>query len=71
MATHYSEMAHKVYWEFQREKLGYQYDKETLKDRVDAAYHMNCLLIASIAKTYKDIEVGDAQIKQLEAAAKE
>ena len=71
VATHYSEMAHKVYWEFQREKLGYQYDKETLKDRVDAAYHMNCQLIASIAKTYKDIEVGDAQIKQLEAAAKE
>jgi tetrahydromethanopterin S-methyltransferase subunit G len=71
VATYYSEMAHKVYWEFQREKLGYKYDKETLQDRIDAAYHMNCQLIASIAKTYKDIEVGDAQIKQLEAAAKE
>lgn len=71
VATHYSEMAHKTYWEFQREKLGYKYDKETLQDRIDAAYHMNCQLIASIAKTYKDVEVGDAQIKQLEAAAKE
>ena len=71
VATYYSEMAHKVYWEFQREKLGYQYDKETLQDRIDSAYHMNCQLIASIAKTYKDIEVGDAQINQLEAAAKE
>ncbi len=71
IATHYSEMAHKAYWEFQREKLGYDYDKRTLEDRVDAAYHMNCQLIASIAKTYKDIEVGDAQIEQLKAAAKE
>ena len=71
VATHYSEMAHKVYWEFQREKLGYKYDKETLQSRIDAAYHMDCQIIASIAKTYKDVEVGDAQIKQLEAAAKE
>lgn len=71
VATYYSEMAHKVYWEFQREKLGYKYDYETLQDRIDAAYYMNCQLITSIAKTYKDIEVGDAQIKQLEAAARE
>ena len=71
VATYYSEMAHKVYWEFQREKIGYKYDEATLQDRIDSAYYMNCQLIASIAKTYKDIEVGDAQIKQLEAAAKE
>lgn len=71
VATYYSEMAHKVYWEYEREKLGYQYDKETLQSRIDAAYHMDCQLVASIAKTYKDVEVGDAQIKQLEAAAKE
>ncbi len=71
VATHYSEMAHKVYWEFQREKLGYEYDKKTLDDRVDAAYYMNAQLIASIAKTYKDVEVGEAQIEQLKAAAKE
>lgn len=71
VATYYSEMSHKVYWEYQREELGYQYDKETLQDRIDSAYHMNCQLIASIAKTYKDIDVGDAQIKQLEAMAKE
>lgn len=70
-ATYYSEMAHKVYWEFQREKLGYKYDQETLQDRIDSAYYMNCHLIASVAKTYKDVEVGDAQIKQLEAAARE
>ena len=71
VATYYSEMTHKVYWEYQREKLGYQYDKETLQDRIDSAYYMNCQIIASIAKTYKDIDVADAQIKQLEAAAKE
>lgn len=71
VATHYSEMAHKIFWEYQREKLGYQYDEKTLQDRIDAAYHMNCQLIASIAKTYKDIDVSDAQIKQLEAAAAE
>lgn len=71
VATYYSEMAHKVYWEYQREKLGYKYDKETLEDRIDSAYYMNCQIIASIAKTYKDIEVGDAQIEQLKAAAKE
>lgn len=71
VATHYSEMAHKVYWEFQREKLGYDYDKRTLDDRVDAAYYMNAQLIALIAKSYKDVEVGDAQIEQLKAAAKE
>jgi len=71
VATYYSEMAHKVYWEFQREKLGYEYDKRTLEDRVDAAYYMNAQLIASIAKTYKDVEVGDAQIEQLKASAKE
>lgn len=71
VATYYSEMAHKVYWESKREKLGYQYDEKTLQDRIDSAYHMNCQLIASIAKTYKDIDVGDAQIKQLEAAAQE
>jgi tetrahydromethanopterin S-methyltransferase subunit G len=71
VATYYSEMAHKVYWEYQREKLGYEYDKETLQNRIDSAYYMNCQVIASIAKTYKDIDVADAQIKQLEAAAKE
>lgn len=71
VATYYSETAHKVYWEFQREKLGYQYDKETLQDRIDATYYMNCQVIALTAKYKKDIEVGDAQIKQLVAAAKE
>ena len=64
-------MAHKVYWTYQREKLGYKYDKETLQDRIDSAYYMNCQIIASIAKTYKDVEIGDAQIKQLKAAAEE
>ena len=71
VATYYREMAHKVYWEYQREKLGYQYDQETLQNRIDYAYYVNCQIIAAIAKTYKDVEVGDAQIKQLEAAAKE
>lgn len=71
IATYYSEAAHKMYWEFQREKLGYEYDKETLQDRIDAAYYMNCQVITLIAKYKKDIEIGDAQIKQLAAAAKE
>lgn len=71
VATYYSEAAHKVYWEFQREKIGYQYDKETLQDRIDAAYYMNCQVIALTAKYQKDVEIGDAQIKQLVAAAKE
>jgi hypothetical protein len=71
VATYYSEMAHKVYWGSQREKLGYEYDQKTLQDRIDAAYYMNCQLIASVAKTFKDIEVADAQIEQLKAAAKE
>lgn len=71
VATHYSEMAHKVYWEYKREQLGYDYDKRTLDDRVDAAYYMNAQLIALIAKSYKDVQVGDAQIEQLKAAAKE
>lgn len=71
IATYYSEAAHKMYWEFQREKLGYKYDKETLQDRIDAAYYMNCQIIALTAKYKKDVEIGDAQIKQLAAAAKE
>lgn len=71
IATYYSEAAHKVYWEFQREKIGYKYDKETLQDRIDAAYYMNCEIIALTAKYKKDVQIGDAQIKQLVAAAKE
>lgn len=71
IATYYSEAAHKMYWEFQREKLEYKYDKETLQDRIDAAYYMNCQVIALTAKYKKDIQIGDAQIKQLVAAAKE
>lgn len=71
VATYYSEMAHKVYWEYKREELGYEYDQRTLEERIDTAYSINSQIIAAIAKTYKDIEVGDAQIKQLAAAAKE
>ena len=48
-----------------------EYLKETFKDRVDAAYYNNCVSIALAAKYKKDVEVGDAQIKQLVAAAKE
>lgn len=71
IATYYSEAAHKMFWEFQNEKLEYKYNKETLQDRIDAAYYTNCQVIALTAKYRKDIEVGDAQIKQLVAAAKE
>ena len=71
IATYYSEAAHKMYWEYQREKLGYKYDKETLQNRIDEAYYMNCQIIALTAKYKKDVQIGDAQIKQLVAAAKE
>lgn len=71
IATYYSESAHKMYWEFQNEKLEFEYNKETLQDRIDSAYYVNCEIIALTAKYKKDVEVGDAQIKQLVAAAKE
>ena len=64
-------MAHKVYWEFKREELGYEYDQRTLEERINTAYNINSQIIAANAKTYKDVEVGNAQIKQLEAAARE
>ena len=71
IATYYSEAAHKMFWEYQNEKLEYKYNNETLQDRIDAAYYMNCQVIALTAKYKKDIEIGDAQIKQLVAAARE
>lgn len=71
IATYYSESAKKVYWEGENEKLDYKYNEATLQDRIDQVYYINCQTIALAAKYYKDIEVGDAQIKQLAAAAKE
>ena len=71
IATHYSEAAKKMYWERKNEKLNYEYNKETLQDRIDQAYYINCQTIALTAKYQKDVEVGDAQINQLVAAAKE
>lgn len=71
IATYYSEAAKKVYWERENEKLGYEYNEATLQDRIDQVYYINCQTIALAAKYNKDVEVGDAQIKQLVAAAKE
>lgn len=71
IATYYSESAKKVYWESGNEKLNYQYNEATLQDRIDQVYYINCQTIALTAKYNKDVEVGDAQIKQLVAAAKE
>lgn len=71
IATYYSEAAHDMYWQFQNEKLEFQYNKETLQDRIDYAYYINCQVIALTAKYKKDVEVGDAQIKQLAAMARE
>ena len=71
MATYYSESAKKVFWERQNEKIGYKYNEATLQNRVDQVYYINCQTIALAAKYNKDVEVGDAQIKQLAAAAKE
>ena len=39
--------------------------------QLPAAYYNNCVAIALAAKYEKDVEVGDAQILQLQAAAKE
>lgn len=70
-ATKYSEEARVLYWEKENGKIENQYLKDTLDDRIDAAYYNNCMTIALAAKYKKDVEVGDAQIKQLEAAARE
>ena len=70
-ATKYSEEANVLYWEKENGKIENQYLKETLEDRIDAAYYNNCVTIALAAKYQKDVEVGDAQINQLTAAAKE
>lgn len=71
LATKYSEEARTAYWNTQNAKIENEYLKETFGDRVDAAYYNNCVSIALAAKYKKDVEVGDAQIKQLEEAAKE
>lgn len=70
-ATKYSEEARLLYWKKENEKINNEYLKETLDDRIDAAYYNNCVTIALAAKYKKDVEVGDAQINQLVAAAKE
>ena len=71
VATYYSEAARKMYWERENERVGYEYNEATLQDRIDQVYYINCQTIALTAKYNKDVEVGDAQIKQLVAAAKE
>nr|DAO65164.1 MAG TPA: hypothetical protein [Microviridae sp.] len=71
MATYYSESAKKVYWETENEKFNYKFNEATLQDRIDQVYYINCQTIALTAKYQKDVEVGDAQIKELVAAAKE
>lgn len=70
-ATKYSEEAKTAYWNTQNAKIENEYLKETFEDRVDSAYYNNCVAIALAAKYRKDVEVGDAQIKKLEAEAKE
>ena len=71
IASYYSEKAHTEYWVKENEKIENQYLKETLEDRVKAAYYNNCVAIALAAKYQKDVEVGDAQIEQLAAMANE
>ena len=70
-ATKYSEEANVLYWERENKKIENQYLKETVDDRVKAAYYYNCVTIALAAKYKKDVEIGDAQINQLMSAAKE
>ena len=71
LATKYSEEAKTAYWNTQNAKIENEYLKDTFQERVDAAYYNNCVAIALAAKYQKDVKVGDAQIKELEAAAKE
>ena len=70
-ATKYSEEARVLFWKKENEKIENQYLKDTLDDRVKAAYYNNCVAIALAAKYQKDVEVGDAQINQLGAMANE
>lgn len=70
-ATKYSEEARTAYWNTQNAKIENEYLKDTFQERVDAAYYNNCVAIALAAKYQKDVEVGDAQIEELKAAAKE
>ena len=70
-ATKYSEEAKVLFWEKENKKIENQYLRETIDDRVKAAYYNNCVAIALAAKYKKDVEVGDAQIKQLTAMAEE
>ena len=70
-ATKYSEEARLLYWQKENEKIENKYLNDTLDDRIAAAYYNNCVAIALAAKYEKDVEIGDAQIKQLEAAAVE
>lgn len=71
LATKYSEEAKTAYWNTQNAKIENEYLKDTFQERVDAAYYNNCVAIALAAKYKKDVQVGDAQIKELKAAAKE
>ena len=71
LATKYSEEAKTAYWNTQNAKIENKYLKETFQDRVDAAYYNNCTAIALAGKYLKEAEIGDAQIEQLEASAKE
>lgn len=71
LATKYSEEAKTAYWNTQNAKIENEYLKETFQDRVDAAYYNNCTAIALAAKYLKEVEIGDAQIKQLESSAME
>lgn len=70
-ATKYSEEARVLFWKKENEKIENQYLRETIDDRVKAAYYNNCVTIALAAKYKKDVEVGEAQIHQLEAMARE
>ena len=70
-ATKYSEEANVLYWERENKKIENQYLRETVDDRVKAAYYYNCVTIALAAKYKKDVEIGDAQINQLMSAAEE
>lgn len=71
LATKYSEEARTAYWNTQNAKIENEYLKDTYQERVNAAYYNNAIAIALAAKYKKDVEVGDAQVKQLGASAEE
>ena len=71
IATYYSESAKKVELEREEQNLNNYYLRETMQDRIDAAYYNNCVAIALAAKYKSEKKVNEENINVLVAKAKE